>query len=277
MQEENNNNEEEINPINEKKTNKKPKKQKKSKNKKLQILLTLLMLIFVGAFIYASIRLIIWIRNDIETKKLENQMQSEILTDPPSGNQNEENNTQQEPEVDFAKLEEINPDVIGWIKVKDTYIDNPILYSDTYGYYVERDINKKYNAAGSIFVDPGTNKEFKGSNTVLWGHHMRNGRMFANLNKIYKGELGENVEVQIITKQEKYTYKVIAAYVMDLDYATIEQNLSEKEKEAYIERALKRSKIKFNTEGIDKTKEMLTLVTCTADGEKRIVVNAIKQ
>lgn len=280
MQEANNNHENEIEKEPKSRKEKKPKKEKKqktAKNKKLQIFLTLLMLIFLSAFVYVSIKIIIWVRNDIETKKLENQMQSEILTEPPEEEQKEENNEEPENEVDFAKLEEINPDVIGWIKVKDTYIDNPILYSDTYGYYVERDINKKYNAAGSIFVDPGTNKEFKGSNTVLWGHHMRNGRMFANLNKIYKGELGENVEVEIITKQEKYTYKVIAAYVMDLDYATIKQELGEKEKETYIERALKRSKIKFNTEGIDKTKEILTLVTCTADGEKRIVVNAIKQ
>lgn len=269
MQEENNND-----------LKKTDKKQKTVKNRKLQIFLTLLMLIFVGVFIYVSIRLIIWIRNDIETKKLENQMQLEILTEQSKEEQNQENNENDEkaePEVDFAKLEEINSDVIGWIKIKDTYIDYPILYSDTYGYYVERDINKKYNAAGSIFVDPGTNKEFKGANTVLWGHHMRNGKMFANLNKIYKGELGENIEIRIITKEETYTYKIFATYVMDLDNATIKQNLSDKEKETYIERALKRSKIKFNTENMDRTKEMLTLVTCTADGEQRIVVNAIKQ
>lgn len=274
MQEENNN---ELNKIDKKPKNKKERKQKTVKNRKLQIFLTLLMLIFVGVFIYVSIRLIIWIRNDIETKKLENQMQLEILTEQSKEEQNQENDEKTEPEVDFAKLEEINSDVIGWIKIKDTYIDYPILYSDTYGYYVERDINKKYNAAGSIFVDPGTNKEFKGANTVLWGHHMRNGKMFANLNKIYKGELGENIEIRIITKEETYTYKIFATYVMDLDYATIKQDLNEKEKETYIERALKRSKIKFNIENMDRTKEMLTLVTCTADGEQRIVVNAIKQ
>jgi len=94
----------------------------------------------------------------------------------------------------FEALLTLNEDIIGWITVPNTVIDYPVVqYPDDFAYnekhkeyyYLHRDIYKDYDKNGTIFAyydctfDLGTVSR----NTVLFGHHMRSGIMFANLLK----------------------------------------------------------------------------------------------
>lgn len=76
----------------------------------------------------------------------------------------------------FEKLHSINSDIKGWIKIDNTPIDYPVLYSD---YYLRRDYNKQYTKYGSIFIDNICKLENKPQNILIHGHHMNDGSMFA--------------------------------------------------------------------------------------------------
>lgn len=83
--------------------------------------------------------------------------------------------------IDFKYLQNINPDVIGWLYIPDTKIDEPILKGKDNDQYLYTDIYKKYNKAGSIFIDEINNGDFKDDNTIIYGHNMKNGSRFHDL------------------------------------------------------------------------------------------------
>lgn len=83
--------------------------------------------------------------------------------------------------IDFDALCKKNPDVIGWIYCKGTVINYPVLKGKTNDDYLHHDYTGEYNINGSIFVDAGNADGFLDSNTIIYGHHMNSGSMFAGL------------------------------------------------------------------------------------------------
>ena len=75
------------------------------------------------------------------------------------------------------------PDVVGWLKVSNTQINYLFVRGEDNDYYLNHDIYGDPAVAGSIFMDARCQRDFSSFNTVLFGHHMRNGSMFANLDK----------------------------------------------------------------------------------------------
>ncbi len=85
--------------------------------------------------------------------------------------------------VDFASLRAKNPDVVGWIYCEDTPIDYPVLKGRDNDQYLHNDYTGDYNIDGSIFVDADNRDIFTDSNTIIYGHNMNSGSMFAALEK----------------------------------------------------------------------------------------------
>jgi len=83
--------------------------------------------------------------------------------------------------IDFAGLQAINSDVIGWIELEGSNIDYPILKSSDNADYLHTTYDKKYASAGSIFMDCRNASDFSDHNTILYGHNMKNGSMFHDL------------------------------------------------------------------------------------------------
>lgn len=251
------------------KTNKKKYKQKKIKKR---LIINIALLILIVVFLYSSYQVLNWLKSDKQTKDLEEGLFSEVVKE--ENNSGEEENTT---EIDFAKLEEVNPDVIAWIKIEDTYINYPIMQGRTDEYYLRKDINKKYNIAGSIFVYSNVSPDFSDENTVIYGHNMKNGRMFSNLAKIYNGDLGKDVYVEIYTKENNFKYKVISSYIEEPNLPLIQRNFTEEEKIDYINKVVKKSKIDFKQESyIDYKENIITLITCDSAGTQRVIVHAVQ-
>jgi sortase B len=55
------------------------------------------------------------------------------------------------------------------------------MQADDNVFYLERDINKNPNAAGAIFMDYRNNASGSDRHTILYGHNMKDGAMFAEL------------------------------------------------------------------------------------------------
>ena len=85
--------------------------------------------------------------------------------------------------VDFAALLAENPDVQGWIYCEGTPINYPVLKGETNDTYLYRSYTGAYSIDGSIFVDSANRAGFADANTIVYGHHMKSGSMFACLKR----------------------------------------------------------------------------------------------
>ena len=85
--------------------------------------------------------------------------------------------------VDFEGLKKINPEVVGWIYSPDTQINYPVALAEDNEKYLHQMINGQYNSAGTIFMDCRNQADLSDFNTILYGHHMKNGSMFASLHQ----------------------------------------------------------------------------------------------
>lgn len=84
--------------------------------------------------------------------------------------------------ADFKQLLEVNPDTIGWIKIPNTVIDYVVVKPSEkkdHEYYLYRDFYGNDSKYGTIFMDYRSTLDSK--NLIIHGHHMQDGRMFANL------------------------------------------------------------------------------------------------
>lgn len=168
------------------------------------------------------------------------------------------------PVVDFDALLETNEDVVGWIYIEGTKINYPIVQTVNNSYYVERMVNGQRNAAGSIFMDYRNESNFTDRNSILYGHNMKNGSMFAGILDYRKPSFfEEHPEVIILTPERNFRYEVVAGYVCSpLENAWRLSFATDAEFANWLTEALNRSVIggSFEASGTD---QILTLSTCT--------------
>lgn len=76
-----------------------------------------------------------------------------------------------------------NPDCIGWLRISGTKIDYPVMQTkENPQYYLRRDFNKQYSYLGTPFLDSRCDANYD-SNLIVYGHNMKDGKMFADLLK----------------------------------------------------------------------------------------------
>ena len=110
--------------------------------------------------------------------------------------------------VDFDKLQKENPDIVGWIYCEGTVINYPVLQGRDNDEYLHTDYKGEYNFDGSIFVDADNSPGFVDSNTIIYGHHMNSGAMFAGLVQWESQEFYEDHPV-IWLLTPKGNYKIV--------------------------------------------------------------------
>lgn len=85
--------------------------------------------------------------------------------------------------VDFKSLQEVNPDIYAWVYIPGTDISYPVLQHDSNNsYYCNHAEDGSYFTGGSIYSENYNSKDFTDRMTVIYGHNLRSGRMFAKLN-----------------------------------------------------------------------------------------------
>lgn len=114
---------------------------------------------------------------------------------------------------EYKMLYSLNQKLIGWVKIDDTYIDYPVLQTGNNEYYMNHNFDQEQDKNGSIFLDAGCTILPRSTNLILYGHHMRSGRMFGQLNK-YSSEsfYEEHKLIQFDTIYEKGTYEVMYVF-----------------------------------------------------------------
>ena len=81
---------------------------------------------------------------------------------------------------------------------------------------------KNYNFAGTIFVDYENKGDFSDCNTIVYGHNMKNGSMFAQLKKFTQDEetYKKSKYFWIFTPEKNYRYEIISAYTTGVNSDT---------------------------------------------------------
>lgn len=112
----------------------------------------------------------------------------------------------------YADLYAQNNDFIGWIKIKDTVIDYPVMQSkDSPNFYLDHNFNKEYSRFGVPYMQENCN--LQSDNIVIYGHNMKNKSMFNGLTK-YKDKDFYNAHryIQLDTLSEQRKYEVVCAF-----------------------------------------------------------------
>ncbi len=115
--------------------------------------------------------------------------------------------------IDFEALAEVNPDVIGWIKIPDTNVDYPIVQTDDNDKYLHTSFEGAESVAGAIYLDFESDSDMMGWNNILYGHNMKNGSMFKDIVK-YKDQsyFDAHKYFEIYTPERTIHLKAISCY-----------------------------------------------------------------
>lgn len=175
--------------------------------------------------------------------------------------------------VDWKALKKVNPDVQGWLYQKDTVINYPVVQGTDNDTYLHTRFDKQWSGGGTLFVDCRMEKNFKGFNSIIYGHHMKDGSMFRSIRGYTKedGYYDKHKTLELATPHGNYHLVVFSAFITKAtDEDTYKMTYDEAEKQAYIDRAWERSELPITRDSVDVTKNdrLVTLSTCAYDYEE---------
>ena len=169
-------------------------------------------------------------------------------------------------------------EAVGWIRFEDDLISYPIMQADDNSKYAIKDADGNDSETGAIFLDYRSSADFSDSNTIIYGHNMRDRSMFGAL-KNYKENLGfldDHKYFQIITPEGSGRYMLFAfmdvpknSYIYDVcgdNTSRMREFLDTIEYKTYIDT------------GIEPTVDdkIITLSTCTQKDDLFFVMFAVK-
>lgn len=105
-----------------------------------------------------------------------------------------------------------NGDVAGWLTVEGTKIDYPVMQCGDDEYYLHHDFDGEDSKYGCLYVRERADLE-EGTNFVIYGHNMRDGSMFGELD-LYLEEAfyREHPRVSFDTLFEERNYEILAVF-----------------------------------------------------------------
>ncbi len=261
---------------------------KKNKTKPWKLVLRLLL---AAVFLLAAFRLIDYFRENAESSRAQEELidqavrpvpstQPEIVTTEPTVTQETEplQETTEPPqetipaisyeipiEVDFEVLKAECPDIVGWIYSKGTPINYPVVQSDDNEYYLHRLPDGSYNSSGSLFMDFRCLSDVTDTNTIIYGHNMGNGSMFASLlGYEEQSYYEEHPVIWYLTPERAYKLELVAGFVTPSDSSTYDIYNSEQELMDHLQYAVEESTFRSGVD-LQEVRRVMTLSTCTYD------------
>lgn len=160
-----------------------------------------------------------------------------------------------------------NPDFVGWITIPGTNIDYPVVQTpEDEQFYLRKDFYGNKSTAGTIFCSADSDLATPSMNIVIYGHHMRAGTMFAQLDGYREKDFYEQHRyIQFNTLYNYGVYEVIGAFETDLHSDTYPYynfiNGTEEEYDEFIENL--RNLTPYYTCDSEYGDQFITLSTCS--------------
>lgn len=172
----------------------------------------------------------------------------------------------------YSKMKRDNPDFAGYIKIDGTEIESPVMYTpEEPEKYLHKDINGIDCDGGLPFIDARCSVNPYSDNIIIYGHNMKDGSMFGDL-ELYKDReyFNEHPVIHFDTDEGSQEYEIMSVfydrvYYTDEDEFRFYDFIDAADREDY-ERTVDRliDKSLYETEITAEYKDrLITLVTCS--------------
>lgn len=268
------------------------RRRKKIKLIKQNLIFVFLFILFSGLIIFNVIDILKWNDENKKIKNLSEEINSIIkvetikeegtLINPPIVEEKKEDDYWyyiKVPfyDVDFSELFKKNNDTVGFISVKNTNINYPIVQSKDNKFYLTHTYDKTKNNAGWVYMDYRNKNSFSDDNTIIYGHGRLNKTVFGSLKDLLTKKWQSNKDnyvINISTPTYNYVYQIFSIYTIESeDYYITPSFDNIKDKKVWINTMRERNSSVINTT-VDENDKVLTLSTCLNTNDGRIVVHA---
>lgn len=266
----------------------------KRKKKKLRFkkwVIVVFFLFFLTLLVGSSIGIYFWLNDNREIKNIQNKVIKDTSVKEKQDNENTENINPPENksddywdyiklnllEVNFQDLLQKNLDTVGWIQVKGTNINYPIVQTTNNEYYLHHAFDKSENDAGWVFMDYRNNATTFDQNTIIYAHSRYNGTMFGSLKNILESSWyndKNNYIIRLSTPTENTMWQVFSVYTIEKESYYITPNFpTEEEYNQFLNTLKSRSSVNFSAT-VNPSDKVLTLSTCKDNFGSRVVMHA---
>ncbi len=113
----------------------------------------------------------------------------------------------------YRVLYQENGDLVGWLSIEGTDIDYPAMQREDDEYYLHHDFYGEESRYGCLYVRGQADVDTPGTNFIIYGHNMKDGSMFGDLD-LYRKESfwQEHPRISFDTLYEERTYEIIAVF-----------------------------------------------------------------
>lgn len=177
-------------------------------------------------------------------------------------------------------LQQENSDVMGWLYVDGTTIDDAVVkvsYNDGNSYYLRRNAKGESDFYGCYFADyhcKTGDRDALSPNTVIFGHSMSEdteGVKFSQLKKYLKADFArKHPYIYFSTVEDDMVWQIFAVYYANVNFNYIQTDPTVSEFQNIVNKAKSLSIYDYGVNVSDNDK-ILTLSTCTyklADGTR---------
>ena len=115
---------------------------------------------------------------------------------------------------EYQALYDMNPHMVGWIKIEDTNINYPVMQTpEEKNFYLYRNFNREKSSRGCLYAREECDIFTPSDNITIYGHFMNDGSMFQNLHNYQKQKFwAEHDTITFDTLYEHHTYRIFAVF-----------------------------------------------------------------
>lgn len=194
-------------------------------------------------------------------------------------NKSKKNNVKCDIKIDFKKLQTQYPNAVGWIYMKDTVINYPVMQTTNNSYYLTRLPDKTINSSGAIYADFRNTLPTAEDNYIIYGHNMKNGTMFGVLNKFRYADFYKNhSEFYYLTPKKTYRINVIAGCDVPYNGDIYITDFTKADKDRLVKSLINKSAFTPNKQ-YKSSDKLMTLSTCSnnSSNTRFVIVGTIQE
>ncbi|MDR0292973.1 MAG: class B sortase [Oscillospiraceae bacterium] len=162
----------------------------------------------------------------------------------------------------YAEILAVNPDWLGMVSIPGLIGETPYVQAGDNDKYLSLTFDGRTSDVGTIFLSWVNNRLLLDKNSVLFGHNIKGGAMFANLQKYREAATFQKAPVVVLDGLTgESVWVVFAAYVCEPDWGYIETSMDRDGFSELLEEIRARSLFVTDVD-VDEDDRILTLSTC---------------
>ena len=249
----------------------------------------IIIIILTIVCIFCLYKIVLWYMDNKNNKELNNELNNIAnITESDNGKKVNQPKNKFDPywdyinysliDVDFERLLKKNSDTVGWINMKSSNINYPVVQGSNNSFYLTHSFDKSYNDAGWVFMDYRNNSKSFDQNTVIYAHSRIDRSMFGTLRNATKKSWFNNKENHVIrfsTPTENTLWLIFSSYNIDNETYYIKTDFNDnKDFAKWLNTMKKRSAFDYKTE-VNENDIILTLSSCyNSSGSIKTAIHA---